>query len=119
MFDKYIENRESNVDLDPGAIIFHEGDFPDSAYIVIEGTVNLNVKGEELTSIESGDVFGEMALIDNSPRFATAAAGGQGVKLFKIDTDAFINMIKEDPQFALDIMRVMSDRLRKWGGLFE
>jgi CRP-like cAMP-binding protein len=59
-----------------------------------------------------GEPFGEMALIDQTPRTATAIAKTP-CKLAVIPEKRFLFMVQTTPHFALQIMKVMADRLRK------
>jgi CRP-like cAMP-binding protein len=59
-----------------------------------------------------GEPFGEMALIDQAPRVASATAKTQ-CTLAVISEKRFLFMVQTTPHFALQIMKVMADRLRK------
>jgi CRP-like cAMP-binding protein len=78
---------------------------------VLEGSVKLSVTGRNVERVTKGGVFGEMALIDSSPRSATAVAGSECV-LVSVTSDKFKSLIRETPGFALEIMTVMAARLR-------
>ena len=119
MMTNFFENLEPDIDLAPGRILFSQGEPGDAAYIVHSGYLDLLVGGAELTCIMPGEIVGEMALIENQTRFATAAAGKEGVRLYRINRDRFLTLTRERPAFALAVMKTMSDRLRKWGALFE
>ena len=57
-------------------------------------------------------MFGEMALIDGSPRSATAVAS-EACELAPIDKAAFAHLVRQDPDFALRVMRLLAQRLRQ------
>ena len=95
-----------------GTRIFSEGDPPEAMYIVIEGQVDLTLRGRHLESIGPGEPFGEMALIEKVPRGASATAR-TNVRLVKIEEKRFLFLVQQTPHFALQIMKVMSDRLRR------
>jgi CRP/FNR family cyclic AMP-dependent transcriptional regulator len=94
-----------------GETIFVEGDEGRQMFVVLEGTVRLSVTGRTLEKVVKGGVFGEMALIDAAPRSATATALS-ACTLVPITAQRFKSLVKENPDFALEIMRVMAARLR-------
>ena len=80
-------------------------------FVVLEGSVRLSVTGRTLEKVGKGGVFGEMALIDSAPRSATATAL-TACTLVPVTAQRFKALVKESPDFAIDIMRVMAARLR-------
>jgi len=98
-------------DFASGDTIFVEGDDGRLMYVVLEGSVRLSVTGRTLEKVGKGGVFGEMALIDAAPRSATATAL-TACTLVPVTAQRFKALVKESPDFAIDIMRVMAARLR-------
>jgi CRP/FNR family cyclic AMP-dependent transcriptional regulator len=96
----------------PGDIIFEEGQEGDFMYVVIEGEVEIVYKGEVVNLVEVGEIFGEMALIDNAPRSADARASKES-KIVPVDQYNFTHYIQHSPFFAIYVMSVMAERLRK------
>ncbi len=94
-----------------GETIFVEGDDGKHLYVVMSGSVRLSVTGRTLEKVGKGGVFGEMALIDAAPRSATATALTE-CALVPVTAQRFKALVREDPDFALEIMRVMAARLR-------
>jgi CRP/FNR family transcriptional regulator, cyclic AMP receptor protein len=94
-----------------GETIFREGDEGRVMYVVVEGAVRLSVTGRSLEKVGPGGVFGEMALIDAAPRSATAFAVTD-CKLVCLSRERFASLVQQNPQFALEIMRIMATRLR-------
>jgi len=91
--------------------IFREGDEGRVMFVVLEGAVRLSVTGRHLEKVVKGGVFGEMALIDSAPRSASAVAATD-CTLVPVSAERFKALIRETPDFALDIMGVMAGRLR-------
>jgi CRP-like cAMP-binding protein len=96
----------------PGEIIFRTFDMGAEMYVVIEGEVELRIGDNIIETLGPGEPFGEMALIDQAPRVATAVAKTRS-KLAVIPEKRFLFMVQTTPFFALQIMKVMADRLRK------
>ena len=81
-------------------------------YAVLEGQVDIVVNGRVVETVVSGGIFGEMALIGKDRRTATAVASTDA-KVVAVDERRFLFLIQQTPNFALHVMRVLSDRLRR------
>ena len=81
-------------------------------YALVEGTVAIMAGDILLETMGEGDMFGEMALVDRSPRSATAIASS-AVRVVPVDEKTFIRLVQANPYFALEVMSVMAARLRK------
>lgn len=97
-------------------IIFHLGDPGGLLYIIVEGKVKIShnkPQGQDalLAILGAGDFFGELALLDDAPRSATAEAM-EATKTFTLHRDDFINFIDDNPGFAYHVMRTLSRRIR-------
>ena len=95
-----------------GEAIFRRYDMGSEMYVVLDGEVELTIDSKVLEILGPGEPFGEMALIDQVPRVATAIAKTP-CKLAVIPEKRFLFMVQQTPHFALQIMKVMADRLRK------
>jgi CRP/FNR family cyclic AMP-dependent transcriptional regulator len=103
---------ENALSFAAGQTIFKEGDAGDAMYVVIEGHVDLLVREKLVEELGTGGVLGEMALIDAAPRSATAVAKSD-CRLAPIHEKRFQFLVQQTPNFALQIMRVIADRLRR------
>ncbi len=100
--------------------IFSEGDSGDSMFIIKKGTVKIykeTLKRKKLIALLSdGEFFGEMALIENAPRSATAITGGE-TTLIKLSIDAFKSLKASHPATGFKVVDVllkfMSQRIRR------
>ena len=101
--------------LPTGEYLFREGETAEFAYILKEGSIELiksSIDGDlVLAEIEPGTLFGEMALIDGSPRSASARATSDSV-LTEVRSDSFEQYIKSKPDAAVRIMKNLSSQLR-------
>lgn len=98
--------------FEAGEPIFSAYDMGSEMYVVLEGEVELTIGERVLEALGPGEPFGEMALIDQAPRTATAIAKTR-CKLAVIPEKRFLFMVQTMPHFALQVMKVMADRLRK------
>jgi CRP/FNR family cyclic AMP-dependent transcriptional regulator len=105
-------NADETINASAGTVIFREGDPGDRMYGVIEGEVELSVNDRVIATLGREAVFGEMAIVDSSPRMATATAVTDSV-LAVIDRRHFLFLVHETPMFALQVMSAMADRLRE------
>lgn len=95
-----------------GDVIFAAGERGDCMYVVRDGTVTIGAEGMPIEEIGPGGIFGELALIDSAPRSATATATTP-CELIALNERAFLFHVSQTPFFALNVMRVLSDRLRR------
>jgi len=101
--------------FDAGERIFLEQDSGTAMYVVRSGAVDVITFGKVLERIGPGGVFGEMALIDDAPR-AAAALASVATEVAVIDKPTFLTLIAEEPEFALQIMKLMAERVRRKSG---
>ena len=106
-----LDNRDRLETFWAGQPIFMEGDPGKIMFVVMEGRVRLKVRGNPVEEIGPGGIFGEMALVDGSPRSATAEAITH-CTLATISEERFNGLVQTTPGFALRVMRVLALRLR-------
>ena len=104
---------EENVDYyDAGETIFQAGDEGHCMYIVQAGEVDVRAGDVLVETIGPGGIFGEMAIIDKSPRSATVVARSD-CRLVALDETKFMQHVHRTPFFAIQVMRIMTERLRR------
>ncbi len=94
-----------------GETIFREGDPAEEFYVIRTGSVRVMSGNRKLGDVGESGIFGEMALVDNEPRSATAIASTD-VELIPVGEKQFLFMVSQTPYFALKVMRVLATRLR-------
>jgi len=94
-----------------GDVVFETGDLGDCMYVVKEGEISLFRGDKELSTLGTGEIFGEMAIIDSQPRSASAIAKTD-CQLIPINEKKFGFLVQQTPNFALFVMRVLAERLR-------
>lgn len=105
-----------SVEHQAGGSIFNEGDLGTEMYIIQEGQVEIfkRLEGEEqrLAVLDKGDFFGEMSILEDLPRTASARALTE-CKLLQINGSTFDQMLRRNPEIAVRMMRKLSRRLRE------
>jgi CRP/FNR family transcriptional regulator, cyclic AMP receptor protein len=97
--------------LKAGTVIFQEGDKADGLFIIKSGQVGIRLGNRTLAELNANSIFGEMALIDDAPRSATAVAVTD-IELVPVSEKQFLFLVSQTPFFALKVMRVLARRLR-------
>jgi CRP-like cAMP-binding protein len=98
----FVENEKTSGFFSKGARI----------YLLLEGDVALTVAGKPLELVLPGEIFGEMAAIAETPRSATATAR-KNCRVLSLDEKQFLQSLQRMPEFALMLMSVMAQRLRR------
>jgi CRP-like cAMP-binding protein len=92
-------------------VIMKEGEAGVFMYVVLAGRVAVSIKGKLVERVGPGGVFGEMALVDQSPRAATAMAETD-CELLSVTRNDFLGIVKSNPAFAVALLKGLADRLR-------
>ena len=118
IFDKNLLNQmiqglgeQAIVRYDKGKIIMVAGQAGALMYVVTEGLVAISIRGAVVERIAPGGVFGEMALVDQSPRAANAVAEAD-CALLAINRNVFLNLVKSEPSFGIALLSATAERLR-------
>jgi CRP/FNR family transcriptional regulator, cyclic AMP receptor protein len=108
-----------------GAVVFHQGEPPDSVYAVIGGdghvrigSVDKNSKALMVEVFNAGEIFGEIGTIDDGPRTASAIAEGR-VRLYKIRASSFQAAMAQSPALGIAVCGMMAKRLRRTFALYQ
>ena len=92
-------------------VIMKEGEGGVFMYVLVAGRVAISIKGKTVGRIGAGGILGEMALVDQSPRAATATAETD-CELMSINRNDFLSLVKTNPAFAVALLKGLADRLR-------
>jgi CRP/FNR family transcriptional regulator, cyclic AMP receptor protein len=106
------KNDKDFVIIPAGEVIFQQGGIADHMYAIIEGEVEISIDGKLFDTTSAGGIVGEMALVSSSPRSATAIAKTE-CKLVQVDQKRFNFLVQQTPNFAINVMKIMVERIRK------
>lgn len=95
-----------------GKTILREGDLGETAFVILKGRVQIRSGGRDLATLGPGDTLGEMSMVDDKPRSATAVAL-EDTRLAEIHRDDFFEALQTDPQATISILTSLFERLRE------
>jgi len=118
-----LENVTQRRSFKRGEIVFHKGDPGDTLFMITQGQVKIILpsdSGEEalLGVLDEGEFFGELSLIDEQPRSATIVAT-EPTETLVLRREEFLKFVASSPETAIDMLRVLSQRLRETDEFIE
>jgi CRP/FNR family cyclic AMP-dependent transcriptional regulator len=97
-----------------GDELFHQGDYGDAAYIILEGAADILVATADsaikIASRGKNDIIGEIAILCNVPRTATVVAHGD-LETLCVSKDKFFHLVTQFPQVGIEVMRALASKL--------
>ena len=119
---KLLAFTSESLSFENGEVLFGVGDPADCAYVIMDGEVEVMAdtgSGEVVAvTLRNHELFGEMAILSHAPRSATIRAKGN-LKALRISEEAFIKLLNDNPDVALDVLRQLSDKLARSHRQFE
>lgn len=93
-----------------------EGNEGTTAFLVLKGYVEVILgtfrdKNRNVARIDEGAFFGEMSMLEGTPRSATVVAGGGGVTVLEIGKDDFLKLMKTEPEIAYKLLKTLYNRI--------
>jgi CRP-like cAMP-binding protein len=100
------------IEIKNNETLFREGDHGEVMYVLIEGKAEININGVIFGEYTQGSIVGEMAVIDDTPRYGTVTAM-TNCKFVIVDKKRFHFLIDETPGFATEVIRILAKRLKE------
>jgi CRP-like cAMP-binding protein len=94
-----------------GHVIAREGETGIGFFLILDGTAEVTIGGQRRATLEPGDFFGEISLLDNGTRTATVTATSP-IVLLALTSWVFRGLVRDHPTIALNMLRVVAARLR-------
>ena len=110
-FSNLFRHETESINFAAGETILKCGDMSDVMYVVIAGEAEIWLGEKVIYTAHAGALLGELGLIDHAPVSADVVARTD-CRLVKIDKRRFLFLIQQTPNFALDVMKVIAERLR-------
>jgi CRP/FNR family cyclic AMP-dependent transcriptional regulator len=107
-----------------GTVIFHKDDPGSTLYVILMGAVSISLPASDgkdlvLSILSAGDFFGELSLLDEEPRSATATAVEDNTQTLIVGREAFLDLVRGHSEMAIHIMALLSRRLREADSLAQ
>ena len=106
------QHAPTTVVYSPHTTIFRQGEEGHVMYAMKRGLLEVLVKGKVVDTLGAEEVFGEMALLEDTTRSATVVTLEE-TELVEITAAQFSMLVRQNPDFALQLMRMLSERLRR------
>ncbi len=110
------------VEFEDGDVVFKSGDSADFAYVIMAGAVDVVTETDNgpvvSVTLRQNQLIGELGLLNNAPRIATLIANGN-LRAMKITADMFFRLLRENSEVALDVIRMLADKLTKTSAVVD
>jgi CRP/FNR family cyclic AMP-dependent transcriptional regulator len=98
----------------PGEEVFHQGDYGDAAYIILEGEADILVDtpngAVNIVTLGKNEIIGEIAILCDVPRTATVVAHGD-LETLRVSKDGFFHLVSQFPQVGIEVMSALASKL--------
>jgi CRP-like cAMP-binding protein len=110
-----IANLGTQLRVEDGTVLTRQDDRAREFCLIVSGRANCLVNGSQVATFESGDFFGEMALLGSGPRLATVIADGP-MELIVLDTREFNDLVQASPSISRKLLTALASRARENAG---
>jgi CRP-like cAMP-binding protein len=100
-----------DLEFDEGKVLAREGDIGQEFFVLVDGEVAVTKNGTEIRRLASGDFFGEIALIWESPRRTATVTAVTHVRFFVLTRQAFRSLIAHHPDIEAKVLAAVEDRV--------
>ena len=102
------------VSFQDGDVVFNSGDSAEFAYVIMFGAVDIITETDSgpivTLTLRQNQLIGELGMLNNTPRIATLVANGD-LRAMKITAEMFFRILRENSEVALDVIRMLSNKL--------
>lgn len=103
--------RSAEVECEPGQILALEGDPGSGMFVILDGTVSVEMRGGFHTELERGNFFGEIALLVPDAKRVARVRAATNARLLTVSRDDFLALVESEPSLALAMLRELARRL--------
>ena len=100
-----------DLEVGEGKVLTREGESGSEFFVIVDGEVSVTKDGQEIRTLASGDFFGEIALLEDTPRTATVIAKTP-LRFFVLTRQAFRSMLAHQPELEQKVLSALEERVR-------
>lgn len=100
-----------DMEVEEGKVLTREGQSGSEFFVIIDGEVSVTKDGQEIRTLGPGDFFGEIALLEDTPRTATVVAKTP-LRFFVLTRQSFRSMLAHQPELERKVLAALEERVR-------
>jgi len=100
-----------DLEVEAGKALTREGQSGSEFFVIVDGDVSVTKEGQEIRTLGPGDFFGEIALLEDTPRTATVTAKTP-LRFFVLTRQAFRSMLAHQPELEEKVVAALGERVR-------
>jgi CRP-like cAMP-binding protein len=104
-----------DLEFEEGKVLAREGDIGQEFFVLVDGEVSVTKDGREIRRLSSGDFFGEIALIWESPRRTATVTAATHVRFFVLTRQAFRSLLVHHPDIEAKVLEAVQERVGETG----
>ncbi len=105
-----VAQQADEIDVRSGKVLARQGDIGQEFFVIVDGTAEVSRGGEAVGTLGPGDFFGEIALLENSPRVATVTAKTP-LRFFVLTSQDFRHLLDENPKVERKVLHALARRV--------
>jgi CRP/FNR family transcriptional regulator, cyclic AMP receptor protein len=100
-----------DMEVEEGKVLTREGQSGSEFFVIVDGEVSVTKNGQEIRTLGPGDFFGEIALLEDTPRTATVAAKTP-LRFFVLTRRSFRSLLAHQPELEQKVLAALEERVR-------
>jgi CRP-like cAMP-binding protein len=113
---KLLAFTSERLEFSAGEVLFHQGDYGDAAYVIVEGAADILVDTDHgpvrIATLGKNDIVGEIAILCGVPRTATVVAQGR-LEILRVSKEGFFHLVTQFPQVGVEVMSALAAKLHR------
>jgi CRP/FNR family cyclic AMP-dependent transcriptional regulator len=100
-----------DMEVEEGKVLTREGKSGSEFFVIVDGEVSVTKNGQEIRTLGPGDFFGEIALLEDTPRTATVLAKSP-LRFFVLTRQSFRSLLAHQPELERKVLAALEERVR-------